>query len=83
MAGWALLVIWKDGDEEYLCDGLGDRPTRFVSSARAADQRDFMLMGMDDEVQSINVVPYPREKSASARAERGHPAPPTPEEPHP
>jgi hypothetical protein len=54
---WKILVIWLDGDQEYLKDGK--RPDGAVAtfSREAADrQRDFMLAGMSDEVQSINVV---------------------------
>jgi hypothetical protein len=58
--GYALLVIGLDGEEEYLCDGMGDRPTRFFSRREAQSQKDFMWMGMEGEVQSINVVSYPR-----------------------
>lgn len=57
---WAILVIWKDGEEEYLHEGLGTTTARFRSRNDAIEQTKFMKMGMDDEVQSINVVPYPR-----------------------
>jgi len=60
MAGFAVLVVWNDGDEEYLKDGMSTKPARFTSRQQAKEQADFMKMGMDDECQSINVVPYPR-----------------------
>ena len=56
---WAILVIWKNGDEEYLHEGLSSRTARFASRSDAIEQTKFMKMGMEDEVQSINVVPYP------------------------
>lgn len=57
--GYAILVIDLEGDEEYLCDGLGNVPARFPSHAAAQRQREFMLIGMEDEVQSINIVSCP------------------------
>jgi hypothetical protein len=35
---WAIKVVQKSGDEEYLCDGLGDTPSRFPSRAAAQKQ---------------------------------------------
>jgi len=62
--GFALKVIWPDGKEGYLCDGVdGKRPSRFFSRKEAQSQKDFMLMGMEGDVQSINVVPYPRARA--------------------
>jgi len=58
--GYALLVISLDGEEEYLCDGMGDRPSRFFSRREAQSQKDFMWIGMEGDVQSINIVPYPK-----------------------
>jgi hypothetical protein len=59
---FAIKVIWADGEEEYVKQGT--ETARFTSRARAKEQAEFMKMGMDDdEVQSINVVPYPRKKS--------------------
>lgn len=57
---YAIKVIYDSGDEEFLCEGFSDRPARFHSLNAAKKQRDFMKMGMDDECQSINVVPYPQ-----------------------
>jgi len=57
MARFAVLVIWKDGEEEYLREG--SRVAVFSARSRAEDQADFMRMGMEDEVQSINVVKAP------------------------
>ena len=53
---YAILVIDQDGEEDYLCDGLGNRPTKFLSRAAAQRQVDFMKIGMDGDVQSINIV---------------------------
>jgi hypothetical protein len=57
---YAILVIQQEGDEDYLCDGLGNRPTKFPSRAAAQRQVDFMKIGMDGDVQSINIVRYPK-----------------------
>ena len=54
----AILVIWSNGESEYLKEGLTTDPARFTLR-QAREQRDFMLIGMEDEVQSINVVPFP------------------------
>ena len=59
MPTYAVLVIWKTGEEEYLHQGLGSKTARFVSRAAAQRQADFMKMGMEEEVQSINVVQLP------------------------
>jgi hypothetical protein len=60
--GFALLVIGLNGEEDYLCNGMGDTPTRFFSKREAQSQKDFMWIGMDGDVQSINIVPYPKEQ---------------------
>ena len=57
---YAILVIDKEGNEEYVCDGLGDRPSCFLTKRLAEEQAEFLGMGIADEVQSINVVQYPR-----------------------
>jgi urease gamma subunit len=51
---YKILVIWNDSTMEYLKDGR--KVAMFSSRQRAEAQRDFMLEGMSDEVQSINVV---------------------------
>lgn len=56
---FAILVVQLDGDEHYLCDGMGDRPTRYSSREEAQKMVDFMKIGMEGDVQSINVVNYP------------------------
>jgi gluconate kinase len=57
--GFAVKVIWLDGDEEYLHEGMSERTARFFTEREAKEQAEFMKMGMSDECQSINVVPYP------------------------
>lgn len=57
---FAIKVIWKSGNEEYLKVGLSNTPAIFHSLREAQQRRDFMLMGADDDFQSINVVPYPK-----------------------
>lgn len=58
---FAIKVIWLDGEEEFLKQGEtpDGEVAMFANRERATTQRDFMLLGMEDEVQSINVVPYP------------------------
>lgn len=60
MAKFAILVIWSDGEEEYLHQGLGTTPAMFTSKQHAREQADFMRIGMEGDCQSINVVPYPK-----------------------
>ena len=60
MSGFAILVIDNDGEESFVCDGMGDTPSRYLSKAKAKEFADFMKIGMEGECQSINVVPYPR-----------------------
>ena len=60
MTDYAIKVIQKNGDEDFLCDGLGNTPTRFPSCAAAMRQYDFLKIGMEGDVQSINVVKYPK-----------------------
>lgn len=59
----AIKVVWLDGEEEYLKEGA--EPASFVNRARAEEMKSFMLEGMSDEVQSINVVPYPHRTTNS------------------
>lgn len=63
MTAYAIKVVQKNGDEEYLCDGLGSTPAKFPSRAAAQRQKEFMLIGMEGDVQSINVVKYPKGKA--------------------
>lgn len=57
---FAVLVIWKGGEREYLKEGeQGGEPARFANRKSAKEMRDFMLVGMSEDVQSVNVVPYP------------------------
>jgi len=60
MSFYAILVVQDNGDEDYLCDGFGEVPTRFVTRAKAQEMRDFMAIGMAGDVESIDIVPYPR-----------------------
>ena len=54
MARYFILVVWKNGGCEWLKEG--DRRAVFTSHKAAKEQRDFMMIGMEDEVQSINTV---------------------------
>jgi hypothetical protein len=60
MVSYAILVIGQDGEEDYVCDGLGDRPVKFPSRAAAQRQVEFLELGMNGDVQSINIVRYPK-----------------------
>lgn len=62
---YAIKVVQKNGDEDFLCVGYTDIVAKFPSRAAAQKQKDFMLIGMEDEVQSINIVKYPAKKAAS------------------
>lgn len=59
---WAVLAIWLDGEQEYA--RLGPSPATgeiaTFSKREAKEHAAFMRVGMDDEVQSINVVRAPR-----------------------
>lgn len=60
---FAIKVIWSDGEEEFLKEGLSaTKVAKFSSRKQAQSQADFMKIGMDgdDDVQSVNVVTYPR-----------------------
>lgn len=55
---YAILVVWNDGEEEYLHEGIGKRTAVFPTRESARGQVEFMKMGMSDECQSISVVVY-------------------------
>jgi hypothetical protein len=65
MPNYAIKVIQKNGDEEYLRAWALGEITRFPSYAAAMKQHDFLKIGMEGEVQSINVVKYPAKKKVS------------------
>ncbi len=56
---YAIRVIQQNGDEDYMCEGLTNVPSRFPSRAAAQRAVDFMQIGMDGDVQSISIVKYP------------------------
>lgn len=56
---YAVLVIWSEGEEEYLREG--DQVAQFRTPRQALELVKFMRQGMDG-VQSINVVRYPEER---------------------
>jgi hypothetical protein len=62
---FAVLVIDNDGEEEYLCDGMGDTPSKFHSRHAAQETVDFIKIGLEGDVQSINVVSYPKKEKAT------------------
>lgn len=59
---YAILVIQNDGDEDYLCEGMTSTPAKYPSRAAAQRMVDFMKIGMEGDVQSINIVRYPSRK---------------------
>lgn len=57
---WAVLVVEKDGSQEYLRSGRDfDGPIIIGSRRDAEEHADFLRIGIGDDVQSINVVPAP------------------------
>lgn len=54
MTRYFILVVWKDGSAEWLKENSSRAVFRGYKAA--TKQRDFMMIGMEDEVQSINVV---------------------------
>lgn len=58
--GWAVLVVWRNGEQEYVHPGNSDDVAVFQSRRAAEEMRDSFAMGFDDgEVQSISVVRAP------------------------
>ena len=66
MRGWAVKVIDRRGRERFVCDGMGDRPSRFLLKEDARERAEFLKMGIAGEVQSVNVVPYPKKGRVGA-----------------
>ena len=52
---YSIMVVWNDGESECLKEG--DHTAVFNTREKAEEQVAFMRMGMEGEVQSINVVP--------------------------
>jgi len=66
---FAIKVIWNNGEEELLKQGLSSTVASFNSQQDAKEWADFMKMGMDAaEIQSINIIPYPMLKAAAPSA---------------
>jgi len=61
---YAVQVVWNNGDTEYLNRGIGDSIALFPSKQKATKYAEFMKMGMDEDVQSINVVRFPARRAA-------------------
>lgn len=57
---WAVKVIDREGEEDYICEGLTVHPKMFTAKSRAEKAAEFLREGVGDEYQSINVVPYPK-----------------------
>lgn len=57
---FAIKVIWSNGREEFLREGvIGGPIASFASRDEAQNRRDFLFEGITDEAQSINIVPFP------------------------
>lgn len=56
---FAIRVTWHDGEEEFLKYGTTEIPVLYTSRNQAWGQKEFMMQGMAEDVQSINVVCYP------------------------
>jgi hypothetical protein len=63
MSAYAVLVVWPNGEQEYLKRGIGGNPALFHSRKAAELQVNFMKIGMETECQSISVVKYKRPKN--------------------
>lgn len=59
---YAVKIIWRNGAEAFVNMNPGGYiPARFSSRAKAQEMAESFQMGLDqDEVQSINVVEYPK-----------------------
>ena len=55
---FAIKVTTAEGGEDYVCDGIGNRVSRFYSRESAKQQADFLEMGLDEGDQAA-VVYYP------------------------
>ena len=53
---YSVLVVWKDGTEEYVCEGTGNRPVVYHNRRAAQEAKEFILFGDDQYIQSVNVV---------------------------
>lgn len=62
--GWALLVTFDNGEQDYVCDGNGDRISRFRTKDDAEQQASFLRDGLD-EGDRIHVIRYPSLGSAA------------------
>jgi hypothetical protein len=58
---FAVRVTWLNGETEFLHPGVRPRGVAtFASRFEAAEMADFLLQGVEFEVQSIDVVPAPQ-----------------------
>jgi len=64
--GFNILVIWDDGQEEFIAEGIEGKPVVFHSKSAAIEHAEFMRMGMEG-FQSISVV---KAESQAHRRER-------------
>ena len=64
---YAIKVVQKNGEEDFLCDGLSDRPTRLPSYAAAYHQRDFLKIGMEGDAERESMIAAMQEFIAKFR----------------
>jgi hypothetical protein len=65
MADYAIKVVRKNGENIFICDDVfRDVPTRYPSYAAAYRQVESLKAIGSQNVQSINIVKYPKRRSA-------------------
>lgn len=62
--GWALLVTFDNGEQDYVCDGTGDRVSRFLRKYDAEQQARFLREGLDAG-DRIHIIRYPSSTAGS------------------
>jgi|HubBroStandDraft_3_1064219.scaffolds.fasta_scaffold173058_3 hypothetical protein len=63
---FAVLVVWLNGQQEFLHPGLSTTAiATFRSKFEAQEMADFLLQGIEHEIQAIVVVPAPERRPAA------------------
>lgn len=65
---YAILVVDEEGNTDYVCEGIADIPKRFGSMAEAKKMKEFMKIGMDED---ISIVKYPAKSKRDGGAGPG------------
>lgn len=67
---WRILVVWNNGNPEYVKAGKsGLDPVTFVTRKEAEEHKAWLIDGMGDDAQSINVVAGPEIQEAAVNKE--------------